>query len=310
MYIHAWPIWGMTLVDDQPVSGAETVFYQPTWKDWQSAEKTDVVLAYAPDSFAPHQEQRTTTDHGQRPPVCMLRYSVVGAQGDPEPPTDLHEEWARAFVAALRLQRIGDFVDPIEVGTYLLFPDGVTALRWLQPLRSAFYDWRPARPAALGAGDGPTVGELAVRLHEIARDPTQLNAAHTIESMCLSFGRMAGPAENALHRFVALEALLGRLHESHSGATFDVRATHALGRGAPEYHGFLARAQTLRNALAHDVDSTSPSNEDLDTLEAYVRGALLSYLAFAEKLRSEPTPGARVAAFNQALAHGPLRDAS
>jgi hypothetical protein len=309
-FVIEWPLWGLRLDvspgdPDQRIVIHAGVLYQPTWLQWEAIENSDVVQEYAGHEIAAEKLGRPT--HSQ-PPVCMLRLSEVDATGEPDPTIGEQKDQARALVAALRLYSAGDFVDPDETGMYLTLPGGITH-RQVEVFRSAFYKREPEDAYVVTAGDAENLYGLAHWVDTFRHDPVHTNIVLAIESFCLSFGSATSPGERSLHRFVALEAMLGSVHGAIAGASFAVRAAHAMSDN-PDAPRWLAHAGDLRNRLAHDLQAVVPADDDLEMLEELTRAALSSYLVHVSRKEvSEADASHPLRSFNHALAAGPIQEA-
>lgn len=302
-YVIEWPLWGLRMPDrptglDGALQVGEGLLYQPTWSQWNNMEYGDIVSENAGQYL--YAERLGAAVHSL-PPVCALRLSTAGADGEPDPTVDEQEHEARNLFEALRLYSPGDFVDPSETGVYVTYPNDLV-VRAVRPFRSAFYGSSPADPYVVGADDCEPLDDLAALVGVVRQNPEHVNAALAIENFRLSFGSAASPAERALHRFIALEALLGRVGGSTAGAPFAVRARHAAADAGPDAETWLASVRELRNAVAHGIASADPTEEDLAMLEAITREILLSYLNYIST-GNHPDP---LAGFNRALAAGPI----
>jgi hypothetical protein len=267
-------------------------------------ESGDVVREYAGREI--DSEGLGLTTHSQ-PPVCMQRLSEVDETGNPDPRIGEQKDQARALVAALRLYSAGDFVDPDETGTYVTYPGGMT-LREVGVFRSAFYRWEPEHPYVVDAGAAETLRSLAYWVNTFRHDPVHANIVVAIESFCLSFGSATTLGERGLHRFVALEAMLGSVHGAAASASFAVRAANAI--SDPDAPRWLAHAGDLRNRLAHDSQAVVPADDDLEMLEEMTRAVLFSYLVHVSQDEvSDADARHPLRSFNRALAAGPIQDA-
>lgn len=295
-----WPLWGLCLRDrpaglDAGIRVADALLYQPTWADWAGMESTAVIDEYAAQHVY---SERFGQDTPARPPVCLLRLSPAGPDGEPDPSFADQKDAARGQVDAFRLFASGTFVDPSHTGTYYSYPDGMTA-REVEPFRSGFYlEPFADDPYTVDEGDAEELGRLGVLVHEIHRDPRQVNASMAIENFRLSFGEALSPAERTLHLFIALESLLGPMSGTKAGVSFAVRAVSAL----PGVR--LGSAEELRDKIAHDLHNTVPSEDDLATLERLARAVLRSYVDHTEGDDSADPVGG----FNKALAGGLVGD--
>lgn len=300
-FVIEWPLWGLRLDRNQSITVDGTLLYQPTWQQWADTEKRDLVMEYA--GYALGSEMLGKSVHSQ-PPVCMLRLSEVDNNGEPDPALASHTEQAKALVGALRLYRSGDFVDPAETGTYVTYPSGMTA-REVHVFRSAFYQYQPDHLYVVGASDAEPLANLAYWVDALRHDRMHTNAVLAIESLCLSFATASNRGERSLHRFIALEAMLGPIGESQAGASFLVRASHAMDSRSPDALEWLKRAGKLRNRLAHNLDSVTLTNDDLQMLEVLTRGVLFSYLTYVSQGGENSESDQPLRNFNRALADGP-----
>lgn len=287
-----WPLWGMRLPDgragfDDLIRIDDAALYQPTWVEWARMESTAVVDEYA----AQHLNMERLGMHTPaRPPVCLLRLSAENGDGDPEPTFAQQQDVARGLFDAFRLHSGGSFVDPSHTGTYFSYPSGITA-RELQVFRSAFYYYGPfPDPYTVDEGDVPPLTRLARLVNEIRHDPRHANAALAIENFRLSFGFAMHPAERALHLFIALEALLGRM----GGKKFAGWAEHAL----PGARQWIDRAELLRDKVAHDLHNTLPEPDEVALVEELARAVLRAYVDHAE----DDDAADPVASFTKSLA--------
>jgi hypothetical protein len=299
-----WPLWGLRIDrvpddSDQQIAFGGALLYQPTWVQWEETEKGDVVQEYVGDQISA--ERLGLPVHSQ-PPVCIVRLGQIDGSGEPEPPITEHNDQVRALVAALRLYSAGKFVDPEETGIYVTFPHWVD--RQVRVFRSAFYRVEPEHPYVVGSGDAEALDGLAHWVDICRHDPAHTNVALAIESFCLSFGSAMSSGERALHRFVALEAILGSVH----GASFAVRAAHATS-GDPEASRWLVHAGDLRNRLAHDLHAVVLADDDLEILEDVTRAVLVAYLAHVAR-GGVAVADARhpLRSFKRALAAGPIEE--
>lgn len=302
-----WPLWGLELVDravgmDGALQVIDTFLYQPTWAQWADMELTAVVEEYC----APLVYQEAMGIPTPRlPPPCLLRFSEMDERGDPDPPIGEHEDMAREVVSALRLYDSGDFIDPSETGTYISEPGGMTTTRLVEVFRCAPYRWVAAAPYSFGSDDVEVLEAIQEGVHWLSTEPRHANASLALENFVLSFGFATGPAERGLHRFIALEALLGTFDRKVKGSSFAERAAHAAD-GVADAREWLEDAATLRNSLAHNIHDVTPSVDDLEMLEFITRAALLSYLDHASSVETDKP----LASFNRVLSAGPVEGPS
>jgi hypothetical protein len=302
-YTVEWPLWGARLVErDVGLEAAmalnETLLYQPTWAQWAAMELSAVIDEYC---------QRQVADEAQGvhtstlPPPCLLRLSEVDAAGQPDPSLDRQDEAARHIVGALRLYSAGDFINPAETGTYISEPDGRSSRR-VEVFRCAPYRLSFASPYRIGIDDMDNLASLQLGVAELTEQPIHSNAAVALENFVLSFGFAISGAERGLHRFIALEALLGPMQDTVSGASFSVRAAHAAADLVPDAAAWLETARAMRNTLAHRTHEAVPTTTDLEMLEEVTRGVLVSYLRHMTRDdTNNPLRG-----FNEALSSGPI----
>lgn len=268
----------------------DALLYQPTWVEWAAMESTAVVEAYAAQHVYYEQVGLSTP---ARPPVCLLRLSAESADGEPEPTFAEQQDAARGMFDAFRLHANGTFIDPSETGTYFSFPDGLTA-REVAAFRSAFYYENFPDPYTVDDDDAEQLIRLARQVNEIRHDPRHANAALAIENFRLSFRVAMHPGERALHLFIALEALLGRMGGKKAGVDFAGRADHAL----PSARHWLDSAELLRDKVAHDLHNTLPESEEIAKVEELTRAVLRAYVDHTE----HDDAADPVASFNKALA--------
>lgn len=276
-----WPLWGLRLEPHRPagVEGAikigDAALYQPTWQQWWDMENGDVVTEHAGDSLW---AERLGLQPSAMPPVCLMRLARADAEGRPHPAVEDHEPRVRVLLDALRLHAAGDFVDPSETGRYVTHPSGVVE-RAVSIFRSALYEVRVVRPYQVDDRCAAEVGQLAQRIAVLRTDPLHLNATLALDSFRLSFGFTATPAERALHRFAALEAVLGPLGEPAHGVSFARRIARALDGDERTAEDWLQSARPLRDGVAHGDPSLSPDEHELQVLESTTRSVLRAYVA-------------------------------
>lgn len=308
-YVIEWPLWGLRLESDEGDAVENVVvgiciLHQDTWAEWEETENSQVVYEHAGRELM---AERLDARHPTAP-VCLRLLIPMDDEGDEGAVEAAFAEYfgrARDIVAALRLYVAGDFIDPVETGTYVTHPSGLVS-REVNVFRSAFYGWVPETPYVLPAGDARAIADLARNVRTVANDRVHGNASIALESFCLSFSSTVSDRERALHRFIALEALLGPLRKKRAGATFEVRAGHAAG-DVPEASTWLAQAGRLRNSLAHNFHDTPVSRPDLIMLETLSRGALRAYLAHVcAHTDGGDSLAHPILSFNRALASGPI----
>lgn len=290
-----WPLWGMRLPDgmaglDDNIRIDDALLYQPTWVEWSRMESTAVIDEYAAQHLNAERLDVGTPAH---PPVCLLRLSPEDGGGQPDPTFAQQQDVARGLFDAFRLHSGGTFVDPGQTGVYYSFPDGLTA-REVQVFRSAFYYQQFPDPYTVDEDDVAQLAWLARRVNEIRHDPRHANAALAIENFRLSFGIAMLPAERALHLFIALEALLGRMDGKKAGTGFADRADHAL----PGARDWIGSAELLRDKVAHDLHNTRPEPDEIARVEGLTRAVLRAYVDHTERDDAADP----VASFNKALA--------
>jgi hypothetical protein len=298
-----WPMWGMRL-EGRAAGLAHAIkvggglLYRPTWVEWARMELSDIRDEYFGQHLRAEQLEMNTQ---AQPPVCLARFSTVDSAGDPSPTFADQTDIARNLLDALRLHAAGDFIDPTETCTYMELPSGLP-MRAVSVFRSSFYHYIFDNPYRLSVDDAEPLDALTSQIRALRAGLGHTNAILAIENFRLSFGSAVGPAERCLHRFIAIEALLGPTSKNEAGASFTTRAANATGGTVPDVLAWLESAGGLRDGLAHALIDVVPSEDDLAMLENVTRAVLVSYLAHV----SADGAANPIRSFNRALAAGPI----
>lgn len=330
-----WPLWGLHCGDRRQLTEGlrlgPGLVYQPTWDDWGSTDKGDVVSELAGYPLA--LERTGQSVRGWRPPALFLCSGETDDLSGSELVGDFAAA-ARDVFDALRLWKGGDFIDPELVG-WIVELDDVGIQRQAGVYRSGFYLRRFVHPYRLAPDDLAGVSELYDLLQTAGAAHPNLVLA--IEHFRIAFGADLHPDERLTLLFAALEALLGEFGMTVAGAPLPLRAarasgvskaqqwletsgaklrkTVAHGRGAiapPDLFSSAARADRLqlddRSLLARGstplvlLGVGETVNPDLDRTAEITRKTITSYLRFAAEM---PAGEDVVAEFNVRLAHAP-----